>query len=201
MRNTLLALAASLLLPFSAAALPAVGETAPAFTVRDIEGTALKSENLKGRTVVLEWHNPACPFVKKHYESGNMQKLQAEATARGVIWITVNSGSAGKVGTLSAKDAREYIGQHNLASSHYVPDTDGRLGRLYGAKTTPHMFVIDQEGRIAYMGAIDSDSSPSAAAIEKSENHVRSALNALAAGRPVPVTSTQAYGCGVKYAD
>lgn len=201
MRAHLLSALAALLLPGIAFALPAIGQTAPSFTVRDIENKTIKSESLLGSIVVLEWNNPVCPFVKKHYSSNNMQKLQAEATNKGVVWITINSGSAGKTGSLTPAQAHTYIQKANLSSTHYVLDAEGILGRLYGAKTTPHMFVIDKEGKLAYMGAIDSDTAASPANLASADNYVRYALADLAAGKPVKTPSTQSYGCGVKYAD
>lgn len=201
MRSLLLAVIATASFATSAFALPAVGQPAPSFNVKDIDGNAVRSKDLLGKTVVLEWNNPTCPFVRKHYESKNMQKLQTEATKSGVIWLTINSGSPGKVGTVDAKAAHDYIEKTTLASSHYILDTNGSLGHLYGAKTTPHMFVIDKEGKIAYMGAIDDDNGVNPSDIEKADNYVRDALSALAAGHAVKVSSTQSYGCSVKYAD
>ncbi|MBY0406583.1 MAG: redoxin domain-containing protein, partial [Rickettsiales bacterium] len=201
MRTALFAALAALLLPSLAFALPEVGKPAPSFSVKDIDGKTVDTQSLLGKTVVLEWTNPTCPFVKKHYDSHNMQKLQTAATAKDVVWVTINSGSLGKVGTLNEDEAKAYKAETKLASTHYVLDTTGTLGRDYGAKTTPHMFVIDKKGSIAYMGAIDSDSSISPTAIEKADNYVADALSALSEGRPVQVSSTQSYGCGVKYAD
>ncbi len=195
------ALAATFLFPASAFALPEVGAAAPSFSVKDIDGHTVKTSDLKGKTVVLEWNNPTCPFVHKQYDTNTMQKLQADATGKGVVWLTINSGSEGKVGTVDAKAAHAYMEKNNLASTHYILDTDGTIGRLYGAKTTPHMFVIDKDGKVAYMGAIDNGSSPNPATVEKADNYVRDALDDLAAGKAVKVSSTQSYGCGVKYAD
>jgi len=201
MRKLLFTTLAAILLPTMAFALPVIAEPAPSFTVKDIDGKTVKSDDLKGKIIVLEWNNPTCPFVHKHYDSNNMQDMQAEATKSGVVWITVNSGSEGKVGTLDAKTAHEYITESKLSSTHYILDSNGTLGRLYGAKTTPHMFVIDKEGKMAYMGAIDSDSDVNADSIKKADNYVRDAITALAAGKPIKTTSTQSYGCGVKYAE
>ncbi len=201
MRTAFFAFLTALLLPAMAFALPAVGETAPAFTIRDIDGKVIKSQDLVGKTVVLEWNNPSCPFVHKQYDTNTMQKLQADATKNGTIWITVNSGSPGKVGSVDAKEAHDYIEKSNMASTHYVLDPDGTLGRLYGAKTTPHMFVIDKAGKIAYMGAIDDDTSANPASTAKADNYVRDALLALDAGKPLKVSATQSYGCGIKYAE
>lgn len=201
MRRALLTAVFALFLPSMAFALPVIGEPAPAFSLKDTEDRTVSLDKLKGKIVVLEWNNPTCPFVHKHYDSGNMQKLQAEATSKDVVWITVNSGSPGKVGTIDAPQARSYIQKNSLSSSHYILDTDGYLGRLYGAKTTPHMFVIDKDGKLAYMGAIDSDSNINPAVIATADNYVRDAINALNNGTPLKITSTQSYGCGVKYAE
>ena len=200
MRAFLLSLIITLL-PAMAFALPVIGETAPAFTVKDIDGKTIKSQDLKGKIVVLEWNNPTCPFVHKQYDSNAMQTLQADATKNGTIWITINSSSVGKVGALDAKEAHSYIEKSNMASTHYVLDTDGTLGHLYGAKTTPHMFVIDKAGKIAYMGAIDDDNGVNPANTSTAHNYVRAALTALDAGKPITVSSTQSYGCGIKYAE
>lgn len=193
--------ALALLLAAPAWALPEVGRPAPAFDVKDAAGKPVSTESLKGKTVVLEWTNPTCPFVRKHYESRNMQTLQAEAGKQGVVWLTVNSGSEGKVGTLTGNEAIEQAKTSGATPAHYILDTTGELGHLYGAKTTPHMFVIDPKGNIAYMGAIDDDTSTNPAKIGTARNFVRDALAEVAAGKAVKTAATQPYGCGVKYAD
>jgi peroxiredoxin len=203
MRTTLTALFASLALlctPLAAQALPELGKPAPAFSFKDINGKPVSSADLKGKTVVLEWTNPTCPFVEKHYGSQSMQKLQAYATGKKkVVWLTINSGAEGKFGTLSPDQARDYIKANNLSSTHYLLDPEGVLGKQYGAKTTPHMFVIDPKGNIAYMGAIDSKPSPDQETLKSATNYVRDAVDAIAAGKPVKMASTQSYGCSVKY--
>ena len=201
MRNILIPLFAALLAAAPAWAAPEIGKTAPRFDVQDIEGNSVSSDKLKGKIVVLEWTNPTCPFVRKHYESHNMQDLQAEAVKKNVIWITVNSGSEGKVGSLNKTEALEQLQTSEATPTHYVLDPEGKLGHLYGAKTTPHMFIIDPKGKIAYMGAIDDDTSTNPAKIGTARNYVREALTEVLAGKPVKTASTQSYGCSVKYAD
>lgn len=180
---------------------PAVGKPAPSFETKDIDGKTVKLSDFLGKTVVLEWNNPSCPFVRKHYESKNMQAQQAEATAKGVVWLTINSGSPNKVGSLDAKEAREHYKSSGAASSHYILDPEGKIGRAYAAKTTPHMFVIDAKGNIAYMGAIDDDTSADPTKAKSAKSYVREALADLESGSAVKTASTQSYGCSVKYAD
>ncbi len=187
-----------------AAAAPAlaravVGQPAPAFTVTDSNGRSHSLSDFRGKTVVLEWTNAECPFVKKFYGPGEMQRLQAEATRNGVVWLTVNSGAPGKQGHLTPAQANALMKREGFASTAYIPDPDGTLGRLYGARTTPHMFVIDPKGVLVYAGAIDDTPTANSADIAKARNHVRAALADLAAGRPVAVATSQPYGCSVKY--
>lgn len=185
-----------------ALAAPEIGKPAPDFNVADHTGKPAKLSGYKGKTVVLEWHNPECPFVKKHYGSGNMQALQSNARSEhGVVWIMVNSGAVGKQGHMTPEQASAFLENNKLKADHYIVDADGAIGKLYDAKTTPHMFVVDKEGNLAYMGAIDDKSSADPADIAGARNHVRAALEELAAGKPVTVASSQSYGCSVKYAD
>ena len=176
-----------------------IGKPAPAIEATDINGNAFKLEDHKGEIVVLEWTNDQCPFVIKHYDSGNMQKLQKDATAKGVKWITINSSAEGKQGNVSDEDAKSMMEEAGAAQSAYIQDPSGAIGQAYGAKTTPHMFVIDKEGNVAYAGAIDSNSSPRASTIEGAENYVVAAVDALMAGEPVKTTESAPYGCAVKY--
>lgn len=177
------------------------GKAAPDFTATDINGAEVTLSKLKGKIVVLEWNNPECPFVKKHYGAGNMQKTQKYAADKGVVWISVNSGADGKQGHLTPKEANAMIGLQKAKPAHYIIDDSGKIGHMYGAKTTPHMFVIDSGGKIAYMGAIDSIASADPADIQTADNHVIAAIDALADGKEPAVTQTQPYGCSVKYAD
>lgn len=190
-----------LLAPLSAVAAPEVGKPAPDFSTTAVDGAKIKPADFLGKVVVIEWNNPGCPFVKKFYEVGEMQKLQAYATGKNVVWLTVNSSAAGREGNLSVDQAKDYIKSSKIASSHYILDPEGKIGKLYDAKTTPHMFVIDAKGNIAYMGAIDDKPDTNSASIKDSKNYVRAALDNILAGKAVEVASTQSYGCSVKYAD
>jgi peroxiredoxin len=180
-----------------------VGETAPDYTFTDINGKQHSISGLKGKMVVLEWTNPGCPFVKKYYSKGDMQTLQANSTKAGdTVWIAVNSSGDGKEGYLASDaDFKKLIAEQKSHATYYVRDPKGTFGKLYGAKTTPHMFVIDKNGVLAYQGAIDNIKSPDQADIAKATPYVTDALNALRKGDKVAMTTTQSYGCGVKYAD
>lgn len=188
---------------FSAAALaaPAAGNPAPDFTATDaISGKEISLADFKGKRVVLEWNNFGCPFVKKFYGSNTMQALQRGATTAGTVWITVNSSAEGKEGHLADGAAVNIaLKEHDARPSYYVLDHDGAIGKLYSAKTTPHMFVIDKEGNLAYSGAIDSKGTTDPKDIEHATNYVIEALTALGKGQPVKVSYTQPYGCSVKY--
>jgi len=185
-------------LPLSAAE---TGKPAPAFDVKDIAGNAQSLSAYKGKIVVLEWNNPGCPFVKKHYGSGNMQALQKYATGHGVIWLTINSGAPGKQGHMDAPEAKAKIAEVGAHQTAYILDPDGALGLLYGAKTTPHMFVIDAQGKLAYAGAIDDTPTPDPEDVKTAHNYVKAAIDALLAGKRVAVAQTKPYGCSVKYKD
>ena len=176
-----------------------VGEPAPAFTATDADGKARSLDEFKGKYVVLEWFNNECPFVKKHYGSGNMQKLQADWTGRGVIWLTIASSAPEKQGHMTAAQANEVIKERGSRQTALLLDGDGAVGKLYGAKTTPTMFVINPEGRLIYAGAIDSVASPDPDDIQGATNYVQQALQESMAGKPVSVAQTQSYGCFVKY--
>jgi peroxiredoxin len=192
---------ASTLIASAAFAAATVGEAAPAFKATDvITGKSLTNKDLLGKTVVMEWNNFGCPFVKKFYSVGAMQELQVSATKDGVVWVTVNSSAAGKEGHFAnAAEAKKGIAENKLKSSHYLLDHDGSIGKAFGAKTTPHMFVIDKEGKVAYQGAIDNKSSADSADIASATNYVTAALASLKAGTPIKTSVTQPYGCSVKY--
>jgi len=195
-----IALVAMTALVTVARAAAGIGETAPDFTLTDINGKAHHLSEFKGKVVVLEWHNPDCPFVHKHYDSGNLPALQRSATASGAIWLTINSGAPDQEGgNYTPAQLQEYLLQNKAAPTAYLLDPDGKVGRLFGAKTTPHMFVISAEGKLAYSGAIDSVRSADAGDIPAAKNYVAAALADLKAGRPVAISSTRPYGCGVKY--
>jgi peroxiredoxin len=176
-----------------------VGKPAPDFSLTDITGQVRKLSDFKGQTVVLEWTNYRCPFVRKHYGSGNMQALQKEWTAKGVVWLSICSSSEGKEGFMTPAEWRKAAAEKGAASTAILLDPDGKVGRLYGAKTTPHMFVIDSKGLLAYKGAIDDRPSTDPADIPGAKNYVRMVLEDLAAGRISRVASTTSYGCSVKY--
>ena len=191
---------AAVVLAVGVQAAAVVGETAPAFTLTDIKGVTHNLSDFKGKTVVLEWVNPECPFVKKHYEnSDNIPSLQKAATADGVVWLSINSAAAGKQGDFDAAQVAAWSAKTKAAPTAYLRDTDGKVGKAYGAKTTPQIFVITAEGKVAYAGAIDSIRSADAADIAKAENYAAAALAAVKTGKPVEKASTQPYGCSVKY--
>ena len=181
-------------------AAPVVGQPAPAFSAKDTSGKAHSLADYKGRLVVLEWVNHECPFVGKHYGSGNMQKLQKTYTGKGVVWLSVNSSAAGKQGHVTPEQANALTKQKGAAASAVLLDPEGTVGRAYAAKTTPHMFVIDPAGNVAYQGGIDDTPSADQADVKTAKNYVQAALDALVAGQKVETPSTQPYGCGVKYA-
>ena len=176
-----------------------VGSPAPIFSGKDASGATVDLAAFKGKNVVLEWFNPTCPFVKKFYSGGDMQRLQEEVTAKGDIWLTIDSSAEGKPGHLTPEEATSLIAAQGLKSSKFILDTSGTIGKMYGARTTPHMFVIDATGVLAYAGAIDSTPSTNASDIPKATNYVRAAVKALKSGQKVEPASTDAYGCSVKY--
>jgi hypothetical protein len=177
-----------------------VGQPAPDFTLTDLDGQKHDLSEYRGKTVVLEWNNPDCPIVRKHYESDNLPKLQREATGEGIVWLLINSGAAGQQGgDYSAAELKDWLKKHNAAPSDYFRDQDGKVGHLYHARTTPHMFIIDPKGTLVYEGAIDSIPSGRKDDIAKATNYVRVALDDLKAGRPIEMPATQPYGCSVKY--
>lgn len=176
-----------------------VGKPAPAFSLKDTNGKAHSLAELKGKFVVLEWVNYDCPFVRKHYDSGNMQKLQKEFTAKGVVWLSINSSAPGKQGCFPAEKVNALLKEKTSHPSAYLLDTDGQVGKLYGARTTPHMFIINPEGQLIYNGAIDDKPSANPGDIASAKNLVRAALDEAMAGKAVTVAASQPYGCSVKY--
>lgn len=182
-----------------AVAAPVVGEAAPAFTGKDTKGETVNLADYAGKTVVLEWTNDGCPYVRKHYGSGNMQKTQETATADGVVWLTVISSAEGKQGYVTGAEADKLTADRNAKPTDVILDTDQAIGRAYEAKTTPHMFVIDPAGTLRYMGAIDDQPTTDASAMPAARNYVREAFQAVASGAKVAETATDPYGCSVKY--
>jgi peroxiredoxin len=178
---------------------PAVGTSAPDFSLTDSKGKTQSVSQYKGKYVVLEWFNPECPFVKKHYGSGNMQKLQEEFTGKGVVWLSIDSSAPGLEGHLTADQANAKITEWKTKQTAFVLDPDGKAGRAYGAKNTPHMFVINPEGKIVYEGAIDSKASANPADIAGATNYVKVALDESLASKTVSNATTKPYGCAVKY--
>jgi peroxiredoxin len=183
----------------SALAAPAIGQPAPAFTALDSNGASRSLAEFKGRTVVLEWTNNECPYTRKHYDSGNMQKLQQEATGSGVVWLTVISSAPGKQGYVSGAEANALTVSRGAHPTAVLLDPHGTVGRAYEAQTTPHMFVIDKTGVLRYMGAIDDKPTVSPASLAGARNYVHEALAAVAAGHAVQVATSEPYGCSVKY--
>lgn len=197
------ALTAGALIASTAEASPsaAVGSTAPSFTGKTSDGQTISLKDFAGKTVVLEWSNDGCPFVKKHYSAppSNMQSLQKSAVSDDIVWLTVISSRPGSQGHVSPEEANELTSSRDAAPSHVILDESGDIGRLYGAKTTPHMFVVTPEGELAYDGAIDSIASARVDDIAKADNYVTAALGNLAAGETVATPVTKPYGCAVKY--
>jgi hypothetical protein len=178
----------------------APGSPAPDFKGTDSNGVQHSLSEYRGKYVVLEWANKGCPFEQKHYLSGNMENLQKEWTAKGVIWLSVISSAPGTQGYVTAAEENEYIKSLHVASTAVLLDPTGAIGHLYSAKTTPHMFVIDPTGKLIYQGAIDNKPTTDQADLKGAQNYLNDALNAAMAGKPVAVESTRPYGCSVKYA-
>ena len=192
----------TLLLALVATALAAkVGEAAPDFIATDSNGKTHKLADYKGKYVVLEWHNQGCPYTRKHYESGNMQKLQKEWTAKGVVWLSVISSAPGTQGYVTGSQENEYLKKMNAAPTAVLLDPDGALGHLYAAKTTPHMYIIDPSGVLVYNGAIDDHPTADQSDITSSKNYVTTALQEATSGKKITEAATRPYGCSVKYKD
>ena len=191
-----------LLLLLLATALAArVGDPAPDFTATDSNGKTHHLADYKGKYVVLEWHNQGCPYTRKHYESGNMQRLQKEWTAKGIVWFTVISSAPGTQGYVTASQENDYARKMNAVPTAVLLDPDGNLGHLYAAKTTPHMYIIDPNGALIYNGAIDDHPTSDQSDIPNSKNYVSAALQEAMSGKKVTDAATRPYGCSVKYKD
>jgi peroxiredoxin len=183
----------------AASAAVKVGEPAPDFTLAGADGKTHSLSSFKGKYVVLEWTNHECPFVKKHYTSGNMQSQQKELTGKGAVWLSIVSSAEGKQGHVDAAQANELTQQRGAAPTAVLFDPKGDVGRTYDAKTTPHMFVVAPDGKLIYMGGIDSIPSADADDIARATPYVKVALGEAMAGKPVTHASTKPYGCSVKY--
>lgn len=199
-KSLITSLVSSFLLAGSLLANAQIGQPAPDFSLTDIHGNKHSLSEYRGKTVVLEWVNPECPFVKKHYDgSGNMPAIQKAATSDGVVWLSINSGHAGAQGDFDAAQVESWMKSNKVAASAYLRDQNGKVGKLYDARTTPHMFVINPAGTLVYAGGIDDIRSADAGDIAKANNLVKAALADVKAGRPVAKATSQPYGCSVKY--
>ncbi|MFO6420360.1 thioredoxin family protein [Hylemonella sp. W303a] len=199
--SRLLAVLACVAMPLAAKAttVPSVGQSAPDFTLQDVGGKTVRLSDFRGRYVVLEWNNPSCPFVQKHYGSGNMQQLQKEAGAKNVAWLTINSTEAGHADYLAPAQLARWMREQGGASTATLMDTNGVVGRAYAARVTPHMYIVDPQGRLIYAGGIDDKPSARASDIPGATNHIRVGLAQALAGQPLSQSTTRAYGCSIKY--
>jgi len=175
------------------------GKTTPDFKLTNVDGKSWSLQNQRGKFVVLEWTNPECPFVKKHYDLGNMQALQKEMTEKGVVWVSICSSAKGKQGNYAPAEWKKLIKEKGANPTTVLLDASGKIGKTYGAKTTPHLFVINPEGVLIYQGAIDDTPSTDPADIADAKNHVREALNEALNGKTITIPETKPYGCSVKY--
>jgi len=196
---SLMALAALALVPARARGGVVVGEAAPDFTLQDSKGAKHALSSYKGKLVVLEWVNYECPFVKRHYDTGNMQRLQRTYTGKGLVWLSVNSSAPGKQGHFAPDVVEAMLKERKAAASAYLLDSDGTVGRAYGAKTTPHMFVIDASGELIYAGGIDDKPSTDSTDVPGPKSYVQAALDEALAGKTVSTPTSTPYGCSVKY--
>jgi hypothetical protein len=177
-----------------------LNQPAPAFDAVGADGKPLKLDAYKGKTVVLEWTNHECPFVAKHYDSGNIPNLQKDAAGKGVVWLQVVSSAPGKQGFVDGATAQKLNGNRKAAPAAVLLDADGKIGKLYGAQTTPHIFIVNAAGQLVYKGGIDSIATANKDDLPKAENYVAAALTAIGAGKPVEKANTKPYGCSIKYA-
>jgi mannose-6-phosphate isomerase-like protein (cupin superfamily) len=177
----------------------AIGQTAPNFSAKDVNGKTVSLADFKGKTVVLEWVNPGCPFVRKHYDGGNMQGTQQDALAKNVVWLAINSTEIAHSDYLAPAKLAAWMKEQKASAAHTLMDEDGKIGKAYGARTTPHMYIVDGKGMLVYAGGIDSIASSSAADIPKATNYVKVSLGELTGGKPLSNSVTRPYGCSVKY--
>ena len=194
----LAALGSAALLPRLAQAAATVGQPAPDFSLTDTSGKTVQLSQFKGKLVVLEWNNPGCPFVRKHYD-GNMQALHKDFTNKGVVWLAINSTETQSSDYLPPEKLARWMRDKGASPTATLMDADGKVGAAFGARVTPHMYIVNTQGLLVYAGGIDSIPSARPADIEKATNYVRQGLNELLAGKPVSTATTQAYGCSIKY--
>ena len=192
-------LMAGFLMTATAQATPQIGKPAPEFSAVDSNGKAVKLSDYRGKIVVLEWTNDGCPYVQKHYGSGNMQELQKDETAKGIVWLSIISSARGEQGYVEGAEANALTQSRGAAPTAVLLDPDGKVGHLYDARTTPHMFIVNGEGTLVYMGGIDNKPTTNLADIKTAKNYVRAALDEVMAGKPVTDAVTRPYGCSVKY--
>ena len=200
LRRTLIATAAALFATGAAHAAATVGQPAPDFTLTDATGKPVRLSDFKGKHVVLEWTNPGCPFVRKHYDSGNMPATQKDATGKNVVWLSINSTEKASSDYLEPARLSAWLAERKAVPTAVLMDEEGTVGKSYGARTTPHMYIIDPKGTLAYAGAIDDKPSASASSLAGAKSYVRQAVAEMKAGKPVSEPATKAYGCAVKYA-
>ncbi len=192
-------LIAGVLMTATAHAAPEVGKPAPDFSAVDSNGKTVKLSGFRGKIVVLEWTNDGCPYVKKHYGSGNMQNLQKDASAKGAVWLTIISSAPGKQGYVDGAAANELTKSRGASPAAVLLDPEGAIGHLYDARTTPHMFIVNEDGTLVYMGGIDDKPTSNPDDIQSAKNYVRVALDEVMEGKPVAEAVTRPYGCSVKY--
>ena len=176
-----------------------VGQAAPNFSAKDVTGKTVSLADFKGKTVVLEWVNPGCPYVRKHYQGGNMQGTQTEAIGKNAVWLAINSTGTDHPDYLKPADLGKWMKEQKATATHTLMDEDGKIGKAYGARTTPHMYIIDGKGMLVYAGGIDSIPTASASDIPKATNYIKASLTEMANGIAVSNNVTRAYGCSVKY--
>ncbi|WP_413581444.1 redoxin domain-containing protein [Bdellovibrio sp. HCB288] len=198
MKKTLLVLATTLISSFAFADAK-IGSPAPEFSVTDAQGKPQNLKDYKGKYVILEWYNKDCPYVRKHYDSGNMQKIQSELTGKGAVWLTVVSSAKGKQGYMTPGETITNGTKEGSKASAILIDESGTMGKAYGAKTTPHMYLIDPQGTLRYAGAIDSDDSSDKKTIATAQNYILAATNSAMKGEKIAKETSKPYGCSVKY--
>jgi hypothetical protein len=176
-----------------------VGQKAPDFSAKDTNGKTVNLADFKGKTVVLEWLNPGCPYVKKHYSGGNMQSTQKDAADKGVVWLAINSTETGHSDYLAPAALQKWMIEQKALATHTLMDESGKIGQQYAARTTPHMYIINPQGNLVYAGGIDSIASARVDDIKTATNYVKQSLGETAAGKPISAANTKPYGCSVKY--